>query len=123
MKKTPLNKYSLKKIAQIQGEAPIRVELCKRAGGKPLTREAAIVRKGVKHTYTKVECVGGVCECGLPDCPKYPLYGQHLEPHEQLPRGRGGKLSLQNSIMVLRRCHRILQKNEPIWSSNVRDNP
>lgn len=116
MKRTRLNKYSLKKIAEKQVEAPIRIELCKRAGGTPRTMEVAIYRKGVKYTYTKVECVGGICECGLPDCPKRPSYGQRLEPHEMVHRSKGGKLSLSNTIMVLRTCHNKLQNNNPKWS-------
>lgn len=116
IKRTPINRYSLKKISEIQGEAPIRIKLCKRAGGIPATREVQIYRNGQKYTHIKVECIGGVCECGLTDCPKYPSYGQHLEPHEKVFRSRGGKLSMSNSIMVLRRCHRILQKREPRWS-------
>ena len=116
MKRKPLNRYSEKRIAELQAEAPIRIALCERAGGKAITREVQVYRNGQKHTYTKVECVGGICECGLPDCPKQPPYGQHLEPHEKLFKGQGGKLTMDNSIMVLRRCHRILQKNEPMWS-------
>ena len=116
MKRSPINRYSEKKIAEMQAEAPIRIELCKRAGGTPVTREVQIYRNGEKYTYTKVECSGGICECGLPDCPKFSLYYQHLEPHELVFRSHGGKLSLQNTRMVLRRCHQILQNNEPKWS-------
>ncbi len=116
MKRKPLNKYSKKKILEMQAEAPIRVELCKRAGGTSSVREVQIYRNGQKYTYPKVECIGGICECGLPNCPKSPPYGQRLEPHEVKHRSLGGKLSLANSIMIIRLCHRILQKNEPIWS-------
>jgi len=120
MKSTTLNRYSEKRIAELQAEAPIRIALCKRAEGTPVTREVQIYRKGQRYTYTKVECMGGTCECGLPNCPKYPLSGQRLEPHEVVHRSLGGKLSLENSLMVLRNCHRILQNNEPVWSSHVR---
>lgn len=116
MKRKPIARYSEKRIAELQEEAPIRIALCKRAGGKPLSREVQIYRNGQKYTYVKVECIGGTCECGLPDCPKTPPYGQHLEPHELTFRSHGGKLTIQNSRMVLRQCHRQLQKNEPMWS-------
>lgn len=123
MKRTPINRYSEKKILEMQAEAPIRIALCKRARGTPITREVSIYRNGQKYTYTKVECSGGVCECGLLDCPKHPPYGQHLEPHEIIHRSLGGKLSLQNSRMILRGCHRKLQKNKPIWGQNAGNNP
>ncbi len=121
MQRTTLNRYSEKRILELQVESPIRIALCKRAGGIPITREVQIYRNGQKFTYTKVECLGGICECGLPNCPKHPLLGQHLEPHEVKHRSLGGKLSLENTIMVLRGCHRILQRNEPMWSNNTRD--
>ena len=116
MKRTPINRFSIKRIAQLQAEAPVRIALCERAGGKPVTREVQIYRKGQQHTYTRVDCVGGICECGLPDCPKTPRDGENLEPHEKLQRSLGGILSLENTAMVLRRCHRILQNSEPMWS-------
>ncbi len=115
MNRKPINRYSEAKIAELQAEAPIRIALCKRAGGTPMTREVQVYRNGEKYTYTKVECIGGICECGLPDCPKHPPYGQHLEPHELTHRSLGGKLSLQNSKMVIRACHNKLQNNSPMW--------
>jgi len=115
-RKMTINRYSEKRIAELQAEAPIRIELCKRAGGTPITREVQIYHSGQKFTYTKVECAGGKCECGLPDCPKIPRPGEHLEPHELQQRSLGGKLSLENSRMVLRACHRKLQNDEPRWS-------
>ncbi len=119
MKRKPLNRYSEKKILEMQAEAPIRIELCKRAGGTPSVREVQIYRNGQKYTYPKVVCIGGTCECVLPRCPKSPPYGQHLEPHEKRHRSLGGKLTLENTIMVIRNCHRILQKNEPMWSRHA----
>ncbi len=116
MKRRPLNRYSEKRIAELQAETPIRIELCKRTGGTPTTREVQIYRNGQRFTYTKVECIGGTCECGRHDCPKYPTYGQHLEPHEKLFRSHGGVVSLESSIMVLRACHRRLQGYEPKWT-------
>jgi len=114
LKRTHINTYSLKKIANKNAEAPIRIALCKRAGGTPIVREVQVYHSGQRYTFTKVECLGGKCECGLPDCPQYSNnYNGRLEPHEILSRGRGGKLSLKNTKMVLRKCHRILQNREP----------
>lgn len=117
MKRTRINPYSEKRVTQMQAEVPIRIALCKRAGGTPITREIFIYRKGKKFIATKVVCMGGKCECNLENCPKYPSDGQHLEPHEVKTRARGGMLSLDNSLMVLRGCHKILQRSEPVWSS------
>lgn len=122
MRRTPLNMYSEKKIAQLQAEAPIRIALCKRAGGKPITREVHIYRNGQKYTYTKVECIGGTCECQLPACPKRLPYPYKLEPHEIQHRSLGGVVNMDNTIMVLRLCHIKLQHNEPIWSNHTRNN-
>jgi len=117
VKRSRINTYSLKKIDEKNAEAPIRIDLCKRAGGTPTTREVLIYRNGQKHTFTKVECLGGTCECGHPDCKLIANnYNGMLEPHEKHSRGRGGKLSLKNTIMVLRQCHRRLQRSEPMWS-------
>ena len=111
MKRTPINRYSIKKILEMQAEASIRIKLCERAGGIPLVKETAIYRKGQKYTYQKVECIGGLCECG---CGQYATsFNGQLHPHEQIPRSKGkiGALSLKNSIMVLNSCHTILQGN------------
>ena len=110
MKRTPINRFSEKKIAQLNEEAPIRIALCKRAGGTPVTREVQIYRNGDKFTYTKVECHNGICECGC---------GQRsylLDPHEDKNRSQGGKLSMGNTKMVTRSCHHRLQKSSPMWS-------
>jgi hypothetical protein len=111
-----MNNYSLKKIAEKNAEVPIRIALCKRAGGTPITRDVQVYHSGDKYTFTKVECLGGTCECGCGQ--RANNYTGRLEPHEQLSRGRGGKLSLENSIMVLRSCHRRLQKSEPQWGNH-----
>jgi len=118
MKRSPISRFSEKRIAELQAEAPIRIELCKRAGGSPATREIQIYSKGQHYTYTKVECVGGTCECERPNCPKHPLYYQHLEPHHKKHSSLGGQFTTENIILVTRQCHRILQKNEPMWSRN-----
>lgn len=103
MKKTPLNFKSKRKVLELQAEEPIRIQLAQRAGGEPVL----IPRKG----YTQVICHGGTCECG---CGKSTNY--ILEPHEKHTRGQGGKLSLENTIMILRGCHERLQNNLPKWS-------
>lgn len=106
------NKYSLKKIAQINGEVPARLALCKRAGGKPIIKKEIYRRNdGTRHKITRVFCIGGKCECGCKK-PANNINGQ-LFPHEKLWRGRGGKLSLVNSILILNSCHRRLQNREP----------
>lgn len=108
----PPNKYSLKKIDEINAEAPIRIALCYRAGGRPLIYMQKYRRNdGKVYTIKRVRCVGGKCECGCKK-PANAING-NLEPHEQLTRGRGGKLSLRNTKMVLRECHRKLQNREP----------
>ena len=108
MKRSPINRYSIKKIAELQAEAPIRIELCKRAGGTPITKEMQIYRNGQRYPYTKVECHNGICEiCGG--------FGGILEPHENPPRSKGGKVSLSDSKMIHRHCH-IEQHHKPMWS-------
>ncbi len=109
MKKTRLSRYSPQKIAQLNEEAPIRVALCERAGGIPMQRTVQIYSNGSKLEFIKVECLGGTCEnCHQPQ--------GGLEPHEDRHRSQGGKLTLENSKMVCRSCHRKLQKSEPQWS-------
>lgn len=109
MKRTILNRYSEKRIAELQAEAPIRIALCKRAGGTPITREVQIYRNGNKYTYTKVECINGICEI----CGKRTYM---LEPHESPPRSQGTKVSLEYSKMVCRTCHTKAHNNYPMWS-------
>lgn len=96
------NRYSLARIEQINAEAPIRIELAKRAGGDPYVFTKTIThgtgKHKTQHELTLVTCIGGTCEiCGE----KRP----GLEPHEKQHRGNGGKLSLENSVMVCRQCH------------------
>lgn len=114
MQRKPLNRYSERRIAELQAEAPIRIELCRRAGGTPTTREVQIYRNGQRYTYTKVECHNGICEiCGR--------FGRVIEPHEDPLRSKGGKVSLVDSKMVHRHCYAD-QHSKPIWSSNARHN-
>lgn len=105
-----LNKYSLKKIAELNAEAPIRRKLCYRAHGIPVEHIEVVYRDGVKYTINRVRCINGQCECGCGE------FANLLHPHENRSRARGGKLSLENSIMVKTRHHDILQNNLPKWS-------
>lgn len=109
-----LNQYSLKKIDQLNAELPIRLELIKRCGGKPLPYNETAHHNGTAFIIRRVRCLGGMCECGHRDCRKFAgrINGE-LEPHEKVPRGRGGKLSLDNTIMVLHACHIREQNREP----------
>lgn len=108
MKRTHLNQYSLKKIAELNAEAPIRVALCQRAGGRCVQRIVTVYHNGDKSSFTKVECFNGICEeCHEPT--------NKLTPHEKVFRSLGGKLSELNTLMVCIPCHKKLQKSEPMW--------
>ena len=110
MRKTPLKRISAKKQKQIEEEYPIRVQLSERCGG-------VWVRTGKFWGHSN----GGYCEiCGKA--------GGHtdfdrLYPHEKMFRSRGGKLSLENSVMAHNWCqaefgHNIkIVKSEPRWSN------
>lgn len=110
MKRTKgINRVSVRKVREMQGETPIRIALCQRAYGTPMLGKNTYCIKGVYYPVTTVKCAYGICEnCGQ-RC-------EYLEPHEKKHRSLGGRLSLENTIMVCRPCHRILQNNEPIWS-------
>jgi len=108
----PPNKYSLKKIDSLNGEVKARIALCKRAGGAPVISNELVKRNDKSvHIIQRVRCVGGVCECGC----RRPAnqYNGSLEPHET-PRRRsqGAKVSLRQSIMVLRECHQRLDRRK-----------
>lgn len=109
-----LNKYSLKKIAQLNTEAPIRIALAKRAGGTPIVKIQTVKRNdGTIHKIKRVFCVGGVCEiCGKPS-----KRGEILEPHELIKRSAGGQVSLDNSRMCHRTCHPV-SKPQLNWIPN-----
>lgn len=104
MKRTRPNKYSLKKIEQLNEEASIRIALAKRAGGTPVEKLQKVKRNdGSIHTIRRIFCVGGVCElCGKPA-----KRGEILEPHELIKRSAGGRVSLENSRMCHRTCHPV----------------
>ena len=94
MKKTPLkrtkgiNKESKKRKVEREDEIKIREQLCKRAGGRFFT-------DGVRFG-----CIGGVCE----RCNSAPDF-RGLHPHEKVFKSHGGKLSLENSLMLCGKCH------------------
>ena len=110
LKKKPINRYSLKKIEELNAEAPIRRALCYRAHGIPVEHVEVVYRNGVKYTINRVRCINGVCQCGCGE------FSPILSPHEKHSRGRGGKLTLANSIMVSDNHHAVLQNNLPKWS-------
>lgn len=88
MKRTPINKISMKRKAQLKDEIFIREQLCDRAGGEFYSHKGYSI------------CLGGLCElCGKP--PDF----RGLRPHEKKFRSRGGKLSMENSKMVCGKCH------------------
>ncbi len=99
MKRTRINIYSLKKIAEKNAEAPIRIKLAYRAHGIPIETVEVVHRNdGSRHTIRRVKCINGICEeCGA--------FAYLLDPHEKHSRGKGGKLSPENTKMVCRKCH------------------
>ena len=105
------NYYSLKKIAEMCAELPVRVALIKRCGGTPRYYNMTVHNNGTSYIVRRVRCVGGICECGCER--ETDFYTGDLHPHEILWRGRGGKMALDNSIMVLNKCHDRLQNRSP----------
>ena len=118
MKQTPLkrkkrlNPVSLKRIAQLNLEVPARVSLCQRVGGTPVFGKHTYYIKSKPYPVITVQCLGGVCECGCGE-----RTDGLLEPHEKVFRSHGGKLSLENTIMVKPEHHPKLQNNELHWSN------
>ncbi len=123
MKRTPLKRtmristISIKKIDELNSQVPIRLALCQRAEGTPVFGKSTYYIKGKPYPLTTVQCYGGICECGCGE-----KTDGILEPHEKKHRSLGGKLSLDNTIMVTREHHRVLQNNEPIWTPKERVN-
>jgi hypothetical protein len=96
------NRYSLKRIENLNAELPVRLKLIERCGGTPRFYDQTVYHNGTKHIIHRVYCVGGTCEmCGEPA-----RFGEILEPHEDPKRSAGGKVSLEHSKMSHRRCHR-----------------
>lgn len=105
----PLNPISKRKIDQINGEYANRIKLCLRCGGMPHI-ETRMIRLNNRQRFQlrSVTCIGGYCEI----CHK-PTGNSILHPHEKNPRGKGGKLSLENSIMCHNEpCHRLAQQHK-----------
>lgn len=88
MKKSRIKPLSDKKKEELKNEVPIREELCRRCGG-------VFIFDGVTGY-----CRGGYCEL----CHNPPRW-LPLSPHEIKFRSAGGKLSLDNSIMLCYTCH------------------
>lgn len=93
MKRTRINPISEKKREQIKEELPIRKQLCERASGYWLYTSWAYGEE------TSGVCVNGLCE----KCHKPPDW-RGLHPHEKVFRAQGGKLSLENSVMLCGKC-------------------
>lgn len=111
LKQKPINRYSLKKIEELNAEAPIRRALCYRAHGIPIETVEVVYRNGTRHMVNRVRCINGRCEhCGE--------FSPILHPHEIVSRAHGGKLTMRNSIMVSDNHHTKLQNNELHWSKD-----
>ena len=116
MKRKPINRYSLKKIAELNAEVPIRYQLIARCQGIPHPYKEYTYNNGKRYSINRVSCLGGYCECGLPECGhRWATHDKPLHPHEKLSRGQGGKLSMENSVMVMDECHAKLQNNVVKW--------
>ena len=105
-----LNPISPRRVAELNAQKEVRIALCKRAGGSPMVSKRTFTINGKDYQAKLVLCRNGVCECGCGQ------HGEILTPHELKTRGSGGKLSLDNSLMVRVDCHRRIQNNNPIWS-------
>ena len=88
MRRSRISPLSKKRELALKDELPTRRALCERA-------------KGVFITDGRVSrCIGGICEI----CKRPPDW-LGLHPHEKVFRSRGGKLTLDNSVMVCNICH------------------
>lgn len=105
-----LNRLSLRKVIELNNEVDDRIALCKRANGTPVLKTRTIrFNNKTEMELTTVTCINGICEvCQMRRTVLY--------PHEKIPRSKGGKLNLKNSIMVDNHCHQIKQSNYPRWS-------
>jgi len=110
MRKTPIKPISDKRKAALVKEVEIRKDLCVRCCGfwQPVAWFHGEIIGG--------QCIGGYCEiCGQQ------AGSELLHPHEKLPRARGGKVSLENSVMAHDSCHAKehgikVVDSEPQWS-------
>lgn len=103
-----LNRKSLRKIIAGNNEVDVRIQLCQRADGEPTVKTRNIkLNNGTEIEEHTVECRNGQCEeCGER------VY--RLDPHEDPPRSKGNKVSL-DSKMLCWPCHRP-KKGQPMWS-------
>lgn len=107
----PLNRMSLRKIIELNSQADTRIKLCKRASGHHYIETKLIrLNNGTSVELHLVHCTGGFCEVG-----QHLAHGLPLEPHEDPPRSLGSKVSLEDSKMTCRACHKK-QKGQPEWS-------
>jgi len=93
---------SEKRALQIIADLPIRQQLAERCGGVYIVTGYHRVKthSGEVLMVPCGYCAGGHCEyCGK--------WGLALHPHEENPRGRGGKLSVENSRMCCAFCHPV----------------
>lgn len=113
--KTPLRHYSERRVRQLNGEVTARILLCKRCGGTPI-QNSRMVKVAGNHLIelTTILCLGGTCEvCGKP------AGDECMSPHEKTLKSRGGKVSLENSVMChWQPCHKREQGSEPMWSKD-----
>jgi len=112
-RRKPPNPMSIRKIIEINSQVDVRIELCKRAGGEPIV--VTSYRKLGNHSDIElrtVQCHDGTCE----ECGRF----ENLEPHEDPPRSKGGKVSMEQTTMLCRRCHNT-KKGRPMWSKEVGD--
>ncbi len=94
---------SARKIAKLNDEVEVRIELARRCGGTAVIKTRGIRLKDGMYILNTVRCIGGVCEI----CHQSAALNEILEPHEKNKRSNGGKVSLDNSVMCHRRCHPI----------------
>jgi len=109
-----LNQISPRRVAELNAQKDTRIALCKRAGGKPMVEHHIFKINGKNYLAYLVTCVNGKCECGCGE------FAPILEPHELKTRGSGGKLSMSNSIMVVRKHHPI---SKPQWTPRASTSP
>jgi len=104
----PLNRYSLKRVAELNAELPVREKLCHQADGVPFYYDTVATVSG-KHVLIKhLACLHGICQkCGR----RMP----QVDPHEEPFRSHGGKVSLKDSKMWCRDCQATRHGN-PMWS-------
>lgn len=112
LKAKSLNPMSKRKIDETNGEYNDRIKLCLRCGGTPRTNTRYVtLNNGQRFQMRTVVCIGGRCEI----C-RQPAGNSQLHPHEKTPRSKGGKLSLENSVMCHDYpCHAIEQNNTLKW--------